>query len=276
AQDERPISEADNWELKLAEESWNGPGTQVRVRAIWRGAAPTRAGLVVTRCLRGRAPRRVVVPAVFYGDNGVGGRATRYPRLGPLDPAAFTAPAWDFAAARTSLPAVFAWCRKGVAWLATEPHGTGGGFSPDLGSDVLVETVSFDGAAVRDEMHVAWLSGAPTAYALLRHGLSRSHAPSAGAVRGVLDTVASGLAPCGAFWGVWTPRGWLAGWNGDPRALHARTLSEATLFLVRALALEPDHPNWAAAARSNLDFCLRALDEHGNPGSYYDAQTGEV
>ena len=376
ALDERPISEADNWELKLAEESWSGPGTQVRVRAIWRGAAPTRAGLVVTRCLGGRAPRRVLVPAVFYGDNGVGGRATRYPRLGPLDPAAFTAPAWDFAAARTALPAVFAWCRKGVAWLATEPHGTGVGFSldpagepelrvhrpglerpfrhdradespaeplldvppggvleltlwygdepaddpeayapvqralqhawgggagrevdiklalaaadaaaegllrwhyrPDLGGDVLVETVSFDGAAVRDEMHVAWLSGAPTAYALLRHGLSRSHAPSAGAARGVLDTVASGLAPCGAFWGVWTPRGWLAGWNGDPRALHARTLSEATLFLVRALALEPDHPNWAAAARSNLDFCLRALDERGNPGSYYDAQTGEV
>ena len=149
-------------------------------------------------------------------------------------------------------------------------------YRPDLGQGVLVEAVSFDRTQVRDEMHVAWISGTPAAYALLRHGRSHSDAAAAEAGRAVLDTVAEGLAPCGAFWGCWTPRGWRAGWNGDPQTLHARTLAEATLFLVRALTLEPDHPRWAAAARSNLDFCLRAQDAQGHPGSYYHAHTGTV
>src|SRR5205823_2130958 len=69
---------------------------------------------------------------------------------------------------------------------------------------------------------------------------------------------------------------WKAGWNGRANKLHARTLSEATLFLVRALALRPDRWRWAEAARGNLDFCVRSMDEQGNPGSYYDAQTGKV
>ena len=34
----------------------------------------------------------------------------------------------------------------------------------------LVETRSFDGRDERDHMHVSWVSGAPYAYALLRHG----------------------------------------------------------------------------------------------------------
>ena len=34
-----------------------------------------------------------------------------------------------------------------------------------------METVGFDGNADRDAMHVSWVSGAPYAYALRRHGL---------------------------------------------------------------------------------------------------------
>ncbi|MEO8286098.1 MAG: MBL fold metallo-hydrolase [Chloroflexota bacterium] len=362
------------WEFTQREEPWTGPGNQLRIRATWHGDKPVQAGLVVKRKLA-NPPERIVVPGLFYGDNGSGSPSTRYPRLGPLSSEAFTSPAWDFASERTPLPAVFAWTDDKLSWVAAEPNGTGIGFSMLEGdpyvslhrpgverpfrhdrtneapfeplttikpgesielrvwcgdnvpgepasfatvqralqrawdeagerhvdialalaaadaavegllrwhyrveqqSGVLMETRLFDNSEVRDEMHVAWVSGAPTAYALLRHGLTRDDQKAVDAGRSVLDTVASGLAPCGAFWGIWTPRGWRAGWNGGPRKLHARTLSEATLFMVRALSIEPEHPEWADAARSNLDFCVRSLDENGNPGSYYDAETGEV
>ncbi|HUS14945.1 MAG TPA: MBL fold metallo-hydrolase [Chloroflexia bacterium] len=371
---EVPSAAAPDWEIEINGQPWSGPGQQVQVQATWRGTAPVQAGLVVRRGLD-PGPHRILIPGVFYGDNGVGGIATRYPRLGPLDHAAFTAPGWDFAAERTALPAAFAWGADVSSWLAVEPHGTGVGFqidgntatlavhrpgleapfrhdrrdeSPhlplaevapgealtltvwygngppddptafapiqralqkawggarartvsrpaaraaagaaaegllrwhlrsDLGPGVLAETVAFDGSKVRDEMHVAWISGAPAAYALLRHGRTRGDGAVVEAGQAVLDRVASGLAPCGAFWGIWTPRGWRAGWNGDPQKLHARTLAEATLFLVRALALEPEHPTWAAAARSNLDYCLTVMDDSGHPGSYYHADTGAV
>jgi hypothetical protein len=373
ATSEIPVAEAVDWQFETLPEIWEGPGTQWLLRARWQGERATAAGLLITRRLTS-PPGRLLAPSVFYGDNGVGNRATRYPRLGPLDRAAFTAPGWDFAAERMALPAVFVWDADGCAWLATEPNGSGVGFRleadgaelrahrpgiegpfrhdrrdeapllplrdlqpgdvlearvwtgvdaggaadafapvqralqtawgggparpvdpasvraaaeaavagllrwhyrPDLGAAVLTETVSFDGAQTRDEMHLAWVSGAPAAYALLRHGAWRGDAAAAEAGARVLDTVASGLAPCGAFWGIWTPRGWRAGWNGDPQTLHARTLAEATLFMLRALAIEPRAP-WEAAARSNLDFCLRAMDARGSPGSYYHAQTGAV
>ncbi|HET7076724.1 MAG TPA: MBL fold metallo-hydrolase [Chloroflexia bacterium] len=371
---EWPISEVPGWHLEIIPEAWDGPGTQARLRANWEGTETTHAGLVVHRKAPG-AMQRVLIPAMFYGDNGTGNRGTHYPRLGPRDERAFTAPGWDFAAERTPLPAVFLWTEETCAWLACEPHGTGVGFNRDgdtpelrvhrpgleapfrydrldespslplqevhpgtalelivwygdapaddpdayapvqralqtswggatprpidpkrleaaseaaedallrdhyrdaFGPGVLVETVSFDRREVRDEMHVAWISGAPAAYGLLRHARRTGDAEGQVAAAKVLDTVAGGLAPCGAFWGIWTPRGWRAGWNGNPRTLHARTLSEATLFMTRALALEPHHPNWRKAVRSNLDFCLRAMNDEGHPGSYYQAQTGAV
>jgi glyoxylase-like metal-dependent hydrolase (beta-lactamase superfamily II) len=372
---ETDIDDAGDWRLSLTEEPWTGPGHQMRLRATWRGAEPVQAGLVVSRKVTNPLPERIMVPGLFYGDNGLGSPSTRYPRLGPLDHAAFTSPSWDFVSQRSPAPAVFIWTATGLAWLAVEPHGTGIGFTlgddegdlrlhrPGLerpfrhdrldesplepfmdvapggtieirlwygdlpgddptsfayvkravqeawagavgrhvdtsgalaaadaaiegllhwhykiedGAGVLVETVSFDGTEVRNQMHVAWISGAPAAYAMLRHGLTRDDEKASAAARSVLDTVSSGVAPCGAFWGIWTPTGWRAGWNGGPTRLHARTLSEATLFLVRALSLEPEHPNWVDAVCSNLDYCVRSLDETGNPGSYYDAVTGEV
>src|SRR5438105_4266246 len=82
---ELPIAEAVGWDLAMVEEPWDGPGSQLRLRAQWQGTEPVRAGLVARRLLHGTTPRRVLVPAVFYGDNGYGSSSTRYPRLGPLD-----------------------------------------------------------------------------------------------------------------------------------------------------------------------------------------------
>ncbi|MFN2520774.1 MAG: hypothetical protein ABR525_07000 [Candidatus Limnocylindria bacterium] len=149
---------------------------------------------------------------------------------------------------------------------------------------VLYETAAFDRALAarhdRPHMHVAWVSGAPYAHALLIHGRrSRDPAIVAAATR-VLDTVASGLAPSGFFWAEWTAeRGWGTGWN--PRgSLHARTTSEATLFLIRGIAAErahgAAHPAWEAAVRSNLDAALAAQRADGSYGAYYDARGGDV
>ena len=147
---------------------------------------------------------------------------------------------------------------------------------------ILIETAAFDREAAaqldRRDMHVAWVSGAPTAYALLRHGRRSGDAAQIAAATSVLDTIASGLAPCGAFWGEWRDgRGWAAGWNANPEWLHARTLGEATLFMLRALRDEPvAHPAWEAAIRSNLRFVVAHQREDGNLGAYYHAQSGEV
>lgn len=92
---------------------------------------------------------------------------------------------------------------------------------------VLAETVPFEpgGEGGRESMHAAWLSGAPTAYALLPHS-----PPTANAV---LDKIAAGLAPCGLPWGQWTPgQGWRSGWT-PAGSLHSRTAAEAVLFLGR-------------------------------------------
>src|SRR4051812_24993825 len=128
ASGEQEISRLEGWELLQSEEPWNGPGKQVRLLAIWRGSGPVQAGLVVRRNISGSA-ERVLLPGLFYGDNGSGSPSTRYPRLGPLDPSAFTSPAWDFVSERSPLPAVFAWTEERIEWLAVEPNGTGIGFS---------------------------------------------------------------------------------------------------------------------------------------------------
>ncbi|MBV8933957.1 MAG: hypothetical protein JO285_15575, partial [Kutzneria sp.] len=106
---------------------------------------------------------------------------------------------------------------------------------------VLLETAAFDRHALgqrgdRQAMHVSWVSGIPYAYALLRHGRRRGRDDYVTAATAVLDNIATNLAPAGTFWGQWTAeKGWNAGWTPDRRRLHARTLGEATLFLVRAV-----------------------------------------
>lgn len=147
---------------------------------------------------------------------------------------------------------------------------------------ILIETAAFDREAAarldRRNMHVAWVSGAPSAHALLLHGRRVGDEAAVAAATSVLDTIASGLAPCGTFWGEWRDgSGWGAGWNANPEWLHSRTLGEATLFMLRALRDEPvAHPGWEAAVRSNLRFVVAHQREDGNLGSYYHAQSGEV
>src|SRR5207253_7151391 len=93
---------------------------------------------------------------------------------------------------------------------------------------VLIETAAFDrrgdGSDVepgdRPAMHVAWLSGAPAAYALLRHGRRAGRPDAIVAAVSVLDGIATHLAPCGTFWGQWTAAdGWAKGWTPGPDAL---------------------------------------------------------
>jgi hypothetical protein len=155
-------------------------------------------------------------------------------------------------------------------------------YDPDPG--VLLETVGFDrevsgrdGLTVdRQAMHVGWVSGIPWAYALLAHGLRTDTAPEVDAARRVIDFIASNLSPSGSFWGVWyRQHGWTQSWTELKRGLHSRTLAEATLFLVRAQALDP-HDGWEHAIRSNLDVVVGRQRADGNLGSIHHAETGEV
>jgi hypothetical protein len=102
-------------------------------------------------------------------------------------------------------------------------------------------------------------------------------ADEATAARNVIDFICSELAPSGTFWAIWyRTRGWYHSWSPVVHSLHSRTLGEATLFVIRALALEPDHTSWAAAVRSNLDAVVARQRADGNLGAAHHAVTGEV
>lgn len=156
------------------------------------------------------------------------------------------------------------------------------------GDSLLCETAVFDrelagqqGLGDRPNMHVAWVSGAPYAAALLTYGRSHAQPEYVEAGARVLDKIASGLAPCGTFWGEWrADRGWSQGWTPNRKWLQARTLSEATLFMLRALRAEAElgveHPTWRDAVLSNLRFAAGAQRDDGSFGAYYHVDTGEV
>lgn len=162
-------------------------------------------------------------------------------------------------------------------------------YDPDPG--VLLETVGFDrevtghdGQAVdRQAMHVGWVSGIPWAFALLEHARRVGRPDQGHAATRVINLICSALSPSGTFWGVWyRTGGWSQSWSPVAGALHARTLGEATLFLLRALALDDpdpgsgDYPDWVAAARSNLDVMVGRQRLDGNLGALHHAETGEV
>lgn len=69
--------------------------------------------------------------------------------------------------------------------------------------------------------------------------------------------------------------GWTQSWTPIRGGLHARTLGEATLFLLRALEVD-ERATWAAAARSNLDVVRDRQRADGNLGSVHDAADGRV
>jgi len=140
----------------------------------------------------------------------------------------------------------------------------------------LIETAAFDRDAFgslgdRDHMHVAWVSGAPYAYALLRHGRRVGNVAYVAAAEAVLDHIAANLTPAGTFWAQWTASdGWTAGWHPDRDRLHARTLADAALFMLRAGG------RWRGAALSNVAVAVRAQREDGALPSALHAQTGEA
>lgn len=149
---------------------------------------------------------------------------------------------------------------------------------------VLLETAAFDREALgergdRPAMHVSWVSGTPYAHALLLHARRTGDAEQAAAAVGVLDHIAGNLAPGGTFWGQWGARnGWSAGWTPDPHRLHARTLGDATLFLLRALRAERargvDHPGWEHAVRSNLAVARAGQHADGRFAAAHHSDTG--
>jgi hypothetical protein len=140
----------------------------------------------------------------------------------------------------------------------------------------LIETAAFDRDAFgergdRDHMHVSWVSGAPYAYALLRHGRRVGNDEYVAAAGAVLDHIAGNLTPGGTFWAQWTAeRGWTTGWHPDRTRLHARTLADAALFLHRA------GPRWADAVASNLDVVCRTQREDGALPAAHHVETGEA
>jgi hypothetical protein len=155
-------------------------------------------------------------------------------------------------------------------------------YDPDPG--VLLETVGFDrevsggdGRPVdRQAMHVGWVSGIPWAYALLAHGRRVGSAEAVDAAARVVDFCCANLSPSGTFWGRWErSSGWTQSWTPIEHGLHARTLGEATLFLLRALELEP-RESWRTAARSNLDAVRDRQRADGNLGSVHHAEDGRV
>jgi hypothetical protein len=132
----------------------------------------------------------------------------------------------------------------------------------------LIETRSFDGREERDHMHVSWVSGAPYAYALLRHGRRVGNDEYVAAATYVLEHIAGNLAPAGIFWPQWTvDRGWTWGWHPDHDRAHSRTLADAALYMFRA--------GFVDAARSNIGVALRAQREDGALPAALHLQTGE-
>lgn len=137
----------------------------------------------------------------------------------------------------------------------------------------LIETASFDRVLPedRDHMHVSWVSGAPYAHALRRHGLRVRNEEYVEAAEAVLDEIAGNLTPGGTFWSQWThDRGWTWGWHPDHSRLHARTLADAALFLIRS------GPRWEDAVRSNVEVVLRTQRDDGALPAAHHVETGDA
>jgi hypothetical protein len=140
----------------------------------------------------------------------------------------------------------------------------------------LMETAAFDRDAFgdrgdRDHMHVSWVSGVPYAYALLRHGRRVGNAAYVAEAEAVLDHIAGNLTPGGTFWAQWmTGKGWTTGWHPDRTRLHARTLADAALFMLRAGG------RWEDAARSNIAVALRTQRADGALPAAHRVETGDA
>jgi hypothetical protein len=140
----------------------------------------------------------------------------------------------------------------------------------------LIETAAFDRDAFGDRadrncMHVSWVSGAPYAYALLRHGRRVGNDAYVSAAESVLDQIADNRTPGGTYWAQWTEsHGWTTGWHPDHKRLHARTLADAALFMLRAGG------RWAESARANVAVAARTQREDGALPAAHHVDTGDA
>jgi hypothetical protein len=138
----------------------------------------------------------------------------------------------------------------------------------------LLETAAFDRSFAeldRDAMHVSWVSGVPYAHALLLHGRRVGNGDYVAAAEAVLDHVASNLTPGGTFWSQWTAaRRWTTGWHPDHTRLHARTLADAALFMLRAGG------RWKEAACSNVAVAVRTQRDDGALPAAHHVETGDA
>src|SRR4051794_17036766 len=120
-------------------------------------------------------------------------------------------------------------------------------------------------------MHVSWVSGAPYAYALFVHARRIRNDEYRQAAEAVLDHIAGNLTPGGTYWPQWThDRGWTWGWHPDRDRAHARTIADATLFMLRAGG------RWEEAARSNLAVALRTQRADGALPAAHSIATGHA
>jgi hypothetical protein len=130
-------------------------------------------------------------------------------------------------------------------------------------------------------MHAGWQSGALPAYALLWAGRETKHVESITAGTAVLNKFCSQLSPAGTIFPVWTEEhGWSCSFGPEEGAAHSRTVAEAVLFILRAIALElnhnASHPQWVEAALSSLNYAMGAQREDGAFPCYYDLATGSA
>lgn len=157
---------------------------------------------------------------------------------------------------------------------------------------VIYETCSFDAYfgkkingkptyADRTNMHLGWAGGAHCAYALMQYAAKHKKDDYHKAAVNVLDKISTGISPCGAFWSEWTlEKGWGTGWNPDSDWIHSRTVSETSLFMLKAAIDEEKrgekHANWSASVKKNLDFAVSRQAADGGYGTYYDVNSGDV
>lgn len=158
--------------------------------------------------------------------------------------------------------------------------------APD--KDLLYETAVFDkyfgkmgGYVDRPVMHTGWSGGAPIAYALLLRGYEQKDDALIEMGRAILTLISEAQTPLGTFWPeLDAEAGWTTGMNPKETWIQARTLADATLFMVRSLRLQVKqgntHFSWLQAIQGNLEFALKVQREDGCFGSCYDVETGEV
>jgi len=157
---------------------------------------------------------------------------------------------------------------------------------PDKG--VVYETAAFDkyfgklgGYVDRPVMHSGWVNGAPVAYAMLLRGYDQNDEALIHAGRAVVNRISEALTPIGTFWPEWDEEtGWTTGLNPKESWVHARTLADTALYMVRALRLQvkkgKTHFAWLQSIQSNLDFAVGIQREDGCLGTCYDVESGTV